>query len=85
MSERDVRLTLLERLAAQHAERLDRVDAILEELRESNRQQGLRLAQHEDQMAQQRLTHRRIADGFEQLQAALLAIKDLLDRGQNGH
>ena len=77
MESPDDRLRLLER--AQHLH-----DAVLERHEAEMAEKARRLARLEDLIAQQTLTHRALVDGFGRLETALLAIKDLLERGRNG-
>jgi hypothetical protein len=88
----DDRLTILERaqrlhdaVLQRHEADLQRHEAILAELRESNRQQGLRLTHHDDQLAEARAIHRAIVERLDHLDTTLMAIKDLLERWRNGH
>jgi DNA-binding transcriptional regulator YbjK len=78
------RVTLLERLAAQHAERLDRLDVLIEQ--QQHLQVSLRGIVERLAMQHLEVQHRMAAHDatVAHMAQTLDAIKDLLDRG-NGH
>ena len=73
----DDRLTLLERLAAQHAERLDRLDVLMEQ------QVALTVALR-GIVERHAMQHLDVQARLTRMETTLIAIKDMLERG-NGH
>jgi hypothetical protein len=88
----DDRLTILERAQQLHDAVLARHEADIQRHAAAMQEHARRLRFLEDLQAQQTLTHRALVEGFahleervEHIATTLVAIKDLLERGQNGH
>jgi hypothetical protein len=88
----DDRLTILERaqqlhdaVLARHEADLQRHAAAMERHEALMLESARRLRFLEDLQAQQTLTHRALMERMDHLDTTLVAIKDLLERWQNGH